>query len=182
MTLNRVITNLAAQTVAIVGFLAMPCAVKAFHSRDSPDVTRLLGEAKAEAVELLHDSDELQTFTRSKLSWKTQGHQIELAKAHINKTGKLLAALQVSKPVAAPWQQRAIDQIDPQLRELAKNTEAMIKHLNENKDRVHMPEFQDYVSANYRMAVDLEALIRDFVNYAEAQQEFERLGHKLGVH
>jgi hypothetical protein len=176
------LNNFVAQTAVIVGLLAIPCGVKAFQSQDSPDVTALLGEAKAEAAELLHDSDELQTFTRSKLKWQTQSRQIELAKGHINKTGKLLAALHSAKPVAAPWQQRAIDQIDPQLRELAKNTEAMIKHLNENQDKVHMPELQDYVSANYRMAVDLEALIRDFVNYGEAQQEFERLGHKLGVH
>jgi hypothetical protein len=31
------------------------------------------------------------------------------------------------------------------------------------------------------IAVNLEALIRDFVNYGEAKQEFERLRQKVGI-
>ena len=43
------------------------------------------------------------------------------------------------------------------------------------------PGTRDCVRANYELAVDLEALIRDFVNYGEAKEKFERLEQKLEI-
>lgn len=44
-----------------------------------------------------------------------------------------------------------------------------------------MPEFKDYMKANLELANDLEALIRDFVNYGAAKQTFEELARKLEI-
>jgi len=67
------------------------------------------------------------------------------------------------------------------LKELADNTTTTITHLGDNKTKVHLPEFKDYVKANYELATDLEALIRDFVDYGNAKEKFEGLGSKLEV-
>jgi hypothetical protein len=37
------------------------------------------------------------------------------------------------------------------------------------------------VQANYELASDLEALIRDFVGYGEAKLKYQRLGEKLEI-
>ena len=104
-----------------------------------------------------------------------------MVKEHINNTGRLLAKLKHAEASGAPWQQTAIQRIEPLLKELAANTEATIIYLNENRSKIHFPEFRDYVKANFELAADLEALIRDFVNYGEAKDKFERLGHKVEV-
>jgi len=118
---------------------------------------------------------------KSKLSWESYARKVEMIKEHVNNTGKLLTKLHEAEVTGSPWQQTAIRQIDPLLRELAANTEATINHLKENKANIHFPQFKDYVKANYELATDLEALIRDFVNYGEAKEQIDRLGKKLEV-
>jgi hypothetical protein len=168
-------------TIVLSGYLVAPSALSALHAADSIDVTQLLNEAKAEAVELRDDSADLESFARSNLSWDSHARKTEMVKDHINNTGKLLAKLKGAEVAGSPWQRTAISRIGPLLKELAANTGATINHLNENRARIHFAEFQDYVRANYEIAVDLEALIRDFVSYGEAKQEFERLGKKIGI-
>ena len=181
MKTNHGITCLLAPALLLAGCLMGPVAAKALDSGGSVDVTKLLGEAKAEAVELLRDAEDLESYTKSRLSWESHAMKIGMVKEHVNNTGKLLRKLRDAEVTGSPWQQTAIKRIEPLLKELAANIETTINHLNENKARIHLSEFQEYVRANYEMAVNLEALIRDFVNYGEAKQEFERLGQKLGV-
>jgi hypothetical protein len=104
-----------------------------------------------------------------------------MIKGHVNNTGKLLTKLKDAEATGAAWQQTAIKRIEPLLKELAANTEATINNLNENKTKVHFTEFKDYVKANFELATDFEALIRDFVNYGEAKEKVEHLGGKLEV-
>jgi len=167
--------------VLVAGCFMFPATIKAAVSGDSADISKLLADAKAEAVELKNDSADMESFVRSNLSWQSYADKIEMIKGHVNTTGELLAKLQEAEATGAPWQQEAIKRIEPALKELAANTETTIKHLNENKTKVHFAPFKDYVKANYELATDLETMIRDFVNYGEAKENFERLGEKLEV-
>ncbi len=170
-------------TVALLvaGCFMFPAAIQATEAGDSVDINKLLADAKAEAVELKNDSAHMESFVRSNISWQSYASKIEMIKGHVNNTGKLLARLQEAESAGAPWQQAAIQRIEPALKELAANTEATIKHLKDNPGKVHFKAFEDYVKANYELATDLEAMIRDFVNYGEAKEKFERLGEKLEV-
>ena len=161
------------------GSLMIPTALRA---ADSPEITKLLTDAKAEAVELKADSDDMESFTRSTMTWRGYGSQLEMIKGHVNNAGKLLAKLKDAEATGSAWQQTAIKRIQPLLQELADNTTATINHLNDNQSKVHMPAFTDYVKANAELATDLEALIRDFVNYGSAKEKFKSLGSKLEVH
>ena len=104
-----------------------------------------------------------------------------MIREHVNNTGKLLAKLQEAEPTGSPWQQDATKQIEPLLKELAANLESTINHINKNQVHIKFSEYHDYVKANYELASDLEALVRDFVNYGEAKQKYERLGAKREV-
>jgi len=164
-------------TMALIGFGCLTTPITA-NAVTSADISSLLADAKAEAVQLKSDSADMESFVRSKLSWGSYADKLEMIKGHVNNSGKLLTKLQEAEADGAPWQQTAIKQIEPLLKELATNTEATINHLNDNKSKIHFPEFKDYVKTNYELATDLEALIRDFVNYGEAKGKMERLGAK----
>jgi len=177
----RGMVGLVTGALLVAGCLAIPAALQATEPGDSAEITKLFADAKSEAAQLKNDSEDMESLVKSKLSWESYASHVELVKEHINNTGKLLAKLQNAAPTGSPWQQTAIQQIDPLLRELAANTEATINHLNENRANIHFPQFKDYVKANYDLAMDLEALIRDFVNYGEAKDKTERLGKRLDV-
>ena len=180
MKLNLKIIGLLTPALIVAGYLSIPITMSATTS-DSPEITKLLANAKAEAVELKADSAGMQSFATSKASWQTYATQVELIRQHVNATGKLLTKLENAEASGSEWQQTAIKRIRPLLKELAENTETTIKHLKNNQSKVHFSEFQDYVKANFELAADLEALIHDFINYGEAQEKVDHLGHKLEV-
>ena len=174
-------SGLLTLALVLAGYLMIPATTKAAETGDSAEITRLLADAKAEAVELKHDAEDMESFTRSSLTWGSYAGKAGMIKEHVNNAGKLLAKLKDAEAEGSPWQQTAIKQIESLLKELAANTESTIKHLKENSANIHFPAFKDYVKANYELATDLEALIRDFVNYGEAKQEFERLAEKVDI-
>lgn len=174
-----VVSGLATVTLLGIGFLASPSIVIAASNDDSAEISKLLADTKAEAVELTRDASDLEAFTKSKLSWSTYAGKVEMIKEHINNSGKLLTKLQEAQDSGSAWQQTAISKIEPLLKELAANTEATIAFMSENKGKIHFPEFRDYAKANYEMASDLEALVRDYVSYGEAREKVDRLNRKL---
>jgi len=171
-----------ASALVVAGFLAVAPSLKArIVGADSEEISKLLADAKAEAVELKSDAEDMESFTNSQLHWRSYATKVEMIKEHVNKTGGLVAKMEAVKHEGSVWQQKAIEQIKPLLTELAANAQTTIKYLKENPTRVHMSEFRDYVRANYELSRDLEALIRDFVDYDNAKQELARLGDKLEV-
>lgn len=181
MKANRRIAGFLAPALLLAGCLMTPAIIVAEGTRDSPEISRLLADTKAEAVELRNDSADLDAFTRSDLTWARYADKLEMIKDHINKAGKLLAKLQAAEAEGSPWQQVAIQRIAPLLRELADNTSATINHLNENRARIHFSSFEEYVKDNHELAIDLEILIRDLVKYGETKERFELLGKSLEV-
>jgi hypothetical protein len=175
------IAGLLVPALLVAGYLMIPAATKATEAGDSAQISKLLADAKVEAVELKHDSADLESFTKSKLHWETYGRKVEMIREHVNNTGKLLAQLKEAETTGSPWQQTAIKQIEPFLRELADNTTATIEHLNNNREKIHFQAFKDYVQINYELSTELEALIRDFVNYGEAKEKAEHLSLKREI-
>lgn len=149
---------------------------------DSEEVSRLLSDVKAEAHELERDAEDLNMFMRSSLTWESHTTKLNQIREHVNKAGRLLTELNEVRNEASPWQQKAIDEIYPLLKELADNTQATINHLSDNKDRIHVGStFKDYVVANYDLAKELAALVTDYVDYGKHEAEFQRLQDKLQV-
>lgn len=174
---NHRTAGLLALTMLGTAALLIP-ATSAAASADSDHINKLLAEAKAEAAELKTDSADLESYARSTHNWSTHAAKIELIKEHVNNSGKLLTKLRDAETEGAPWQQTAIQRVEPLLKELASNTEAAINYLNENRTKLQFPEYRDFVKANFELATDLDALIRDFVNYGEAKEKMDRLGAK----
>ena len=165
----------------VLGWVIVSPAIRAADASTprSEEVSQLLSQAKKEALELEHDALEMETFGRSRVSWMSHARQLDLVKEHINKTGKLLSKLNALRDAAAPWQQKAIDQIEPLLKQLAANTTAAINHIGDNRNDFHEDYYKGYLLANYETADKLAALIRDYVDYEEAMEKLEALNRRL---
>ena len=149
-------------------------------SGSSAEVSRLLAEVKTEAIALERDAADLHAWTGAKqVGWESHSGKLNLIREHINKAGQLLPRLNEAREGASPWQHQAIDRIYPLLKELADNTEATINHFNENMARIHFPAYQDYAKAGANLAKELAALLSDYVEFGELEEEFHRLQENL---
>jgi len=157
-----------------VGSRTMPA-----QSPDSEAVSKLLVQAKSEAVLVEYDAALLESFTRSKLTWQSHAGKLTEITQHINALGTINKDLAEQRALGSPWQQNAIDQIDPLLRQMADHLMATIKQFNAKPSRIHLSPFHEYVHANYEFASKTAAMIRDFVDYDEAQSRAESLEAKL---
>jgi hypothetical protein len=169
---------LAAACLASVSLWAFSAAQA---TGDSAKISKLLQDAKVSAVELKHDADVMERYTRSKVSWQSHAQQISLIREHINKVGKVLARMNEARPGASRWQQESIDRIGPMLKELASNTDSIIEHLNKNPQHLSDPNYTEYLTSNADLAADLSALIVDSVDYGNTKEKFEGLQQKLEV-
>ncbi len=100
-------------------------------------------------------------------------------KDHVNNLINDYNQLGTLRAEGSPWQQEAIDRIDPLLRSMADHLNATIQHLNENQNRIQMPPYRDYVHANWELINRTHNLIADFVDYGDAKIKADSLEQKL---
>jgi hypothetical protein len=148
-------------------------------AQDSAQVQELLKKTEAEAALLDLDSRHLVAFQRSRLSWESHATQLELIKEHVNKVGKLEEQLRDARESGCPWQQEAIDRVNPLLRELAGNLEGTISHLNRHQSALFASPYPEYVTTNAELVTELHEMISDFVDYGKTKQTFQQLQQRL---
>jgi hypothetical protein len=178
MKFQSIFRNLSG-LVALALALVMGATIGFAQTADSEQISNLLKQAKRHAVLAEDDAAKLESYTTSKVSWQLHAAQLHRIREHINELGQLNKQLTDLRGKGSPWQQKAIDQIDPQLREMADLLTATIKHLNDNQDRVHMQPFRDYVKANAELTSRIASMIDDFVDYDEAKLKANSLEQRL---
>jgi hypothetical protein len=161
--------------------LSMGSSTSSAQSADSTLISDLLSQAKTHAALAKNDASTLESYARSKMSWRSQSRQIEKIRTHVNQLGALNKELSDARSQGSPWQQHAIDQVDGRLREMADLLTQTIDHMNDNQNRVHMPPFRDYAKANYALASKLADMIRDFVDYDQSKSVAVALEQKLEI-
>ena len=149
------------------------------QTKDSVAITDLLHESHSHAALVQDDAATLESYTRSTMSWESHTRHLQRMKEHANDLMADFNKLQTLKSEGSPWQQEAIDRIDPLLREMADHLNSTIEHLNANQSKVHMPEYKDYVRANYDVMTRAHDAISDFVEYGEARTKADDLEKKL---
>ena len=145
------------------------------------EASDLLGETRLLSIKLRVDADQLESYTRSKLSWQSHGDQLTRVKEHINEMDGWLERLQEIRHVASPWQQQAIDRIVPVAVEIASRTQAAIEHLNDNRDYLFAPTYTDHLSTIAERAGTLNDSAKTFVEYGKTQEKLDQLGEKLEI-
>ena len=155
--------------------------IQAAQQDDNKEVTKLLEDIKRQAADLQRDSEELEAFTRSDVSWQSHAQELEQIKDRINAIGKTISTLQNLRSSASPWQQEAIDRIIPVAQKLASNTTAAIEHLNQNPQHIQEPQYRQYIKSNAEAATSLASMVKDFVEYGKTRTTLEAYERKLEV-
>lgn len=166
---------------ALIGLLMAAPLLRAQAAKDSPEITKLLTQAKANAALAADDADQLDAYTRSHLSWRSHSRQLETMRGHVNELIGDFNQLKALRSEGSAWQQDAIDRIDPLLKAMADHLTATIQHLNEHQNQIHLQPYQDYARGNRDLADKTLAVIRDFVDYGEALAEADSLEQKLNL-
>ena len=145
-------------------------ALNAASVSDSGQVSKLLIEARTEAYQLSKDAWTVQFLTRWDVSWKNHSAAVNDIKEHVTAISRTLAHLDEARESALPCQARVIDWIKPVLKEIASNMETVLEDIDTDPKRVSMTEYKYHLEANSRKAVELEALIADFVDSCDARR------------
>lgn len=173
MKMRFVYPLLAIGAMLITGFTAPA------QNPDSAKITTLLQHAEEHAARANINAERIESYTRSRSTWESHSAELNIMKENVNDLGKDIGELTAARDEGSPWQQEAIDDINPLLRSMADHMTAMMKHLSDNQNRVHMPPYKDYAKANYELSQKLLAMINDYVDYAEAKSKAEALEQKL---
>jgi hypothetical protein len=174
-------TCIGTGALLIAGFLAASSPVEAADVPDSGQVTRLLVETKAMAVQLSEDAAVMESFSRMNVSLETHAVAINQIREHVTALERQQAKLEEAKVGAAPWQAIAINRISPFLDELEGYTDAVIEHVNARPKVLTTAEYNDFLAANADYSSDLATMIGDFVRFGRTKERLERLTRKLEV-
>lgn len=177
----RNVTVLGAAFALMGGLpLAIPAAAAdGTRAQESQEVSRLLREARTSARKLAITTDQFQSYTRSKLGWRTHAEKAHQVKTEVNALGATVQQLEALNAEASPWQEEAIQNIKPIAVELAQNTEFVIQHIRDNPQHLRQAEYQDALAYKSELASQLAQVTGDFVSYGETKRTLEELGTKL---
>jgi hypothetical protein len=177
---GRILGRCLGTFVVLIAMLAVPRPnIQAAPQEDNKEVSKLLEDIKVQAAALDRDSGELESFTRSNVSWQSHATELDLIKDRINAIGKTISRLQELRSNASPWQVEAIDRIIPVAQKLASNTTAAIEHLNKNPLRINEPQYQQYLKSNAEAATQLASMVKEFVDYGKTRTTLEAYERKL---
>ena len=146
---------------------------------DSAHVNHLLTNAEHYSNLAANDAEILESFTRSRAGWQSHSGQLERIRENVNNLGKVVQQLNEARSEGSPWQQAAIDRINPLMHEIAMQLTATIEHLRANQSRIEMKAYQDYTRATYQVTRRAALTISDYVEYGRVKARTETLGQKM---
>ncbi len=149
--------------------------------KDSEAIMSTLQEVRSHAALAQDDAATLEAYARSPMSWESHARQLNLIKEHANDLLSDFNKLTSLRAEGSPWQQQAIDGIDPLLRDMAAHLTSTIQHLNDNKSQIQMKAYKDLVRANLDLMTRAHESISDFVDYGTAKAKADDLEQKLAL-
>jgi hypothetical protein len=153
-----------------------PLARAADSTAHSKEVSDLLALARKQAASIKDDASEVESLTRSSLSWDGQVEKINAFSSDVAKFERTVSKLKQASYAASSWQKTAIDRINPLLQELAFSTSSIVGHLEKEGGRfLNNPQNRDLLKTNRDLAADMSSVISDFVDYGTARARFEKL-------
>jgi len=167
---------------AVLPFSSLASPVEAVTPRDSQaELSRLLKQAQVTAGQLASSTDQLNSYSRSNLTWQTHAEKVDEVKSQVNTLGRNLTEMEALQADAAPWQDDAIRSIRPLLEQIADSTESVILYIRENPRLINFAEYEDMLADKHELASELATLTKDYVKYGESKDKLEQLHTELDL-
>jgi hypothetical protein len=152
----------------------------AHASRDeSQQLTQLLSDASAEALELASDANETQALILNDENWVTHALMLAKVKGHVDNMAIIVEKLSKAEKSGSELQEQAVERMLPLVKELSANTTAAINYLNQNKTRPLSGTYAQYLQKNAETASQLSSMISALFEYEKSMTDIEKLKSKL---
>ena len=80
----RIFARYLGTLAVLLAMFAIAPPIVASPQEDNKEVSKLLEDVKIQAAALNRDSDELESFARSNVSWQSHGAELEMIKDRVN--------------------------------------------------------------------------------------------------
>jgi uncharacterized protein (DUF4415 family) len=181
---TRITTYLTSLAMLLAASLWISPSIYAANDtpQDSSQVAQLFSQARSHAVELRLDAEVMETFTRKTTNWRTQADQIYQIRQHTNDLAQVIQKLNEARDTASPWQQQAIDRLNPMLKDLVASVTSMIHCVDDQVfSNIGAGVYRECVVNNYKVSVQMAGLITDFVDYGRNKERFLEQGRSLDL-
>jgi hypothetical protein len=164
-----------AVALLFAGFAGSARGISTKHNNnlDPKQVSALLLDAKAMAVQAKDDAVRMEGFGQTDIPWEAHAAAIAQIREHGMAMNQQAIELKAAEGTADPWQKNVIDRIEPYLAEMAKDNEAAIEEMNEHPSLFGTPAWNAYLQANADSATYLAGLISNYVNNGAMRQKMQ---------
>ena len=170
---NRTTVSLLGLGLLLTSFMITPRLASAVDVPDSKEVTKLLVQAKAQALQLKQDAEILESFTHSDISRQSHACAADQVAADIDALTHQVAKLDEAVKAGSPWQKDAVEHIKPVAYDLVSNADAVIRGINKG-GCLTGGDYADYVRANVTLSDRLLATVKQYVDTSRQREKLDR--------
>jgi hypothetical protein len=133
------------------------------------EASRLLNRIQADARRAQYRADKLANSSlNGAVPWQVNATQLTGLKHEVNDMGRRLCRLEQIRRVAAPWQQKAIDDAASSVRLMADNVQDAINFLEKYQDNFWEPAYRHNVSNVFHESAQLSQSVKNLEQAANA--------------
>lgn len=158
---NRTAVSMLSLALLLTGSLATSRIMLAADAPESKEVSKLLVEAKTQAMQLKQDAETMESFTRSDVGWTSHVCVSDQVREDVNLMVRQITKIQAAQETAAPWQKALVERVRPVVSELVANTNDVIGDLNKTQNCLNDPKYKNYIKKNCELAEKLASILSD---------------------
>jgi hypothetical protein len=159
-----------------------PPTAESYQWNFQREASQLLQGIQEDAMNAQDHANLLENFdTNLSVSWRSHAGELTAIKHEVNDMGQKLCRLETIRTALAPWQQKAVDRVAPDVRLMADNVQDAILFLNHNQNTLWLPTYRKYAKNLYQEASTLSQSVKSYEEYAKAHREDLNLGKQLGL-
>jgi len=173
--IKRMITkrtfSIASAVLVTLG-LSLGQASARMHRAATDDARKTLREmdvlaslVEDEADQLVHVSQDPNLSSYSHLT------RLDAMKDELNEMGRNLAVLEAERDTLPSWEQQAVDDTLPLLKDAAKNTDNAIDYFNANRSHLWTPEYRGFASKVYDDSSQIAKSLKGYLTHDNGREE-----------
>jgi hypothetical protein len=92
-------------------------------------------------------------------------------KDEVNRMGRELTVLEAERDALPTWEQQAVDDTLPLLKDAAENTSSAIQYFNEGRTHLWTPAYRDYANRVYEDSRQITKSLKSDLKYGKVSDE-----------
>lgn len=180
MTTKRTL-SIASATLITVG-LSLGQAGARMHHTSTDEARKTLREIEVLAVDVEDQADQLGHISQDQnLSAYSHLTRLNAMKDEVNQMGRELAVLEAERDALPSWEQKAIDDTLPMLKDAAENTGSAIEYFNESRTHLWTPDFRGYANRVYEDSRQIAKSLKSDLRYDKVRDQERRSTDDPGI-